>query len=553
MASHQKGASRILATAIFMIGVAVFAQSQTPEPVRKATGSISGRVTVDGKPAASIFVAAVAGETLNRRDAAARAITDSDGHYLIAGLAAGQYQVWTMTPNLIADVGAHPGYYTYYGASKSINLDGDEQVANVDLRLMRGSVITGRVTNPDNKPVVGEAVTIQLLDQNGNPRYPVAATSIDANRTDDRGIYRIYGLQPGRYKVSVGNDPDMGSFRGRRYEQAFYLDPTDQSKPGVVELHEGDVAENIDIRVQPPPPTYSVSGRVIDTETGTAIPKSGVIFSPVAKDGSFRPGTGIQANDRGEFNFGGFAVGRYTIRPTAEFYGGNFYGDPVEIEVIDKDLTDIEVKTTPGLSLSGVVVAEGLSSREILTMLPGLTIWAGGSTSNDRDRNRGRAAVAADGSFTIGGLRPGKISVSANSQSPPYRMPSVRLENDGAVLPQNFDLQRSLSGLRVVIDYGTGTLRGSVKFAGDVTVDSSRIHISYRREGARNDDVAQVDTRGRFVATNLAPGAYEVVIQVGGRLANDPSKSIPVQRQVVNVTNGQETEVTFNIDLAPKP
>ncbi|HEX3145596.1 MAG TPA: hypothetical protein VHQ64_16605, partial [Pyrinomonadaceae bacterium] len=60
MASHHRRASRILATAIFMIAGAWFAQSQTPDAAPRPTGSISGRVTLDGKPAASIFVAAVA-------------------------------------------------------------------------------------------------------------------------------------------------------------------------------------------------------------------------------------------------------------------------------------------------------------------------------------------------------------------------------------------------------------------------------------------------------------------------------------------------------------
>jgi len=552
MASHKKRPSSIFAAAIFMIASAAFARSQTPDAVRKPTGSISGRVTVGGKPAASVLVAAVAGETINRPDATARTTTDSDGHYVLSGLAAGQYQVWTITPNMVADAVANPGYYPYYGASKSVNLESDEQVANIDLRLLRGSVITGRVTNADNKPVIGETITVQSLDRNGNPGYPIGGSYDEKYQTDDRGIYRIFGLPPGRFRVSAGADPDMAPFRReRRYEKAFYLDPADQSRPGIVELKQGDVAESIDIRVQPAPSTYSVSGRVIDADTGAPVAKSGVLFRVISKDSRSRPANGTQANEQGEFNFSSLAPGHYTVTPTAEFYGGNFYGDPVEFEVIDKDITGIEVKTVPGLSLSGVVVAEGLSNKELLAMLPGLMVMASSPRPNGQERNSGRATVAADGSFQIGGLRPGKMMVFANTQGPPYRTVSIHLEHEGAILAQDFDLQRSMSGLRIAIEYGTGTLRGTIKFAGDLTTDFSRIHILCRREGGRDDYEAPIDTRGHFQIGDLAPGTYEVTMQVA-RLSNDPSRPI-FQKQTVNITNGQETEVTFTIDLTARP
>src|SRR5436190_2878802 len=194
------------------------------------------------------------------------------------------------------------------------------------------------------------------------------------SQTDDRGIYRIYGLSPGRYKVAVGQDQGNGrlSLMGR-YEQTFYLDPTDQSKPGIVELAEGEVAQNIDIRVQPAAATFSIAGRVIDKETGAAKPRAGVLLNQVKKDGSrVGGGLGIQADDRGQFTQTGLAPGLYTLTVSSEFYGGNYYGNPVEVELVDKDLTGVEIKTIPGLSLSGVVVAEGQSTQELLAKLPGL-------------------------------------------------------------------------------------------------------------------------------------------------------------------------------------
>lgn len=556
MPSHQTFVSRALAIAIFLLTVTTLAQSQTADSIRKPAGSISGRVTLDGKAAPAILVAAVAGDTVNRRVAPARAVTDADGHYLISGLAPGQYQVWTLTPNMLADPNVYNGYFPFFGAIKAINLDGDEQVANIDLKLIRGAVITGRVTNSENKPVVGEAINLQLLDKNGNPILGAVPSTYDEMfQTDDRGIYRIYCLAPGRYKVATGEDPAYERFfNARRYERAFYLDPADQSKPGIVELAEGQVVENIDLRVQPAPPTFSIAGRVIDKETGAAIPRAGLLLNQVKKDAR-SGGLGIHADERGEFTQNGLAAGHYTVTPTSEFYGGNYYGDPVEVELVDKDLTGVEVKTTPGLSLSGVVVAEGLSIKELLTMLPGLTVTASVATANNQTRAAGgRAKVEPDGSFQVDGLRPGQLSIAVGTQSPTFvHTPVNRMERDGVPVTQNFDFQQSTAGLRVTVDYGTGTIRGTIKFEGDASVEFARIFASCRREGARDGSYAQVDTRGRFVIGNLAPGPYEVTIQIGGGTANNPFRPVPPQKQIVNITNGAETEVTFLIDLTRKP
>src|ERR1044072_8050281 len=102
-------------------------------------------------------------------------------------------------------------------------------------------------------------------------------------QTDDRGVYRIYGLAGGRYKVSVGADASDGIIRGGRYQRTFYPDVSDQSKGAIVELKEGGEANNVDIKVGRATQTYAASGRVIDAETGVPIARAGVRFMIVRK------------------------------------------------------------------------------------------------------------------------------------------------------------------------------------------------------------------------------------------------------------------------------
>ena len=541
----------ILTTAILVQSFPVHAQSA--EAKTKATGSISGRVTVDGKPAVRIPIAAVPGQSVNRRDAPARGVSDVEGKYQISGLSPGEYQVWTLTPALIAEPTAYPNYFPYAGTAKSIILGTGENVTDLDLKLIRGAVISGRVTNADNKLVVEERIKLQVLDANGNPRFGALYSSYDQMyQTDDRGVYRIFDLAPGRYRVSVGYDAvNDGILRGRRYDQISYLDPNDQSKPGIVELTEGDEARNIDIRVGKAAGAYSVSGRVIDSKTGIPIAKAGVSFDMLPKDqGPPIPGFMLQTDERGEFSYSGFAPGRYAITANSEYYSGNFYGGPVYFDLIDKDVTGLELKTVAGLGVSGNITADGLSTKELMSLLRNLVIVASGPLpANNRLRSRGRTVVAQDGTFQIDGLRTGPTSLFISTQRPAFIRTNInRMERDGVAVNQNFDLKESLSGLHVVIDYGTGTIRGTVKFEGGPAITESRMYVNCKREGSREGNGVEVDARGHFVITNLPPGPTEVTLQVNA-LTPRPPGGIPLQKQIVNVANGSETEVTFVVHL----
>ena len=553
--------SAIIATAILITSPAAM-RGQTREAKSKATGSISGHVLLNGKAAAGIAVAAYGGETMTRRIAAARTVTDSEGYYSLSQLAPAQYQIATLAPNLTAaESGLGPSYgFGVFGSSKNIILGAGEMVADIDIKLVRGGVIAGRITDADSKPVIEERVSLQLVDENGNLSRGVSQLPFNGQMylTDDRGIYRIYGLSAGRYKVSVGSDSGGGVVAGSRrryYPRTFYPDVNDQAKAAVVELNEGREATNIDIKVGISAESYSASGRVIDSESGLPVPGARIGFV-VNTNNQDRPGSfysGLITDSRGEFKFDGLGPGRYGAYVASEYDGSDFYSDPAYFEVIDRDVGGVEIKAIRGLSLSGVVVAEGDVQK--VAQLPGLRVSANSIQTTRNQINSGATSlVAADGSFQVNGLRPGRISVGVYASGPsPIRPAIARIEHDGIGLPQGFEMQpgQSVSGLRVVISYGTGIIRGTVRFEGGSLPVDSRAYISSKREGASAVSGAQLDSRGRFVISDLAPGTYEVTLQISvSRIS--PHRPGPPQKQSVSVSNDAEAEVTFSVDLRPK-
>jgi Carboxypeptidase regulatory-like domain len=557
MASLNKSLRAILVLTIQLIALSLSGHSQTPDPKLKATGSISGRVTIGGKGAAGIEVAAISIDNFSRRMATSRATTDNEGFYRLSGLAPAQYQVAPLTPEMTtADESDFNFGFVSLGASKNIVLAAGEAVENIDVKLVRGAVITGHVTNTDNKPVVEERVSLQPVDEKGNPpRTPTRLPSgSQMYQTDDRGEYRIYGLPAGHYKVSVGYDSSGGIIFNTRgfYPRTFHPNTIDSTKANIIDVAEGSVASNIDIQVGPRADTYTVTGHMVDSETG--LPVSGVRVGYLLKrpnEQRYSPFMIMGATGAaGEFRSDGLSPGKYGAYAFSQSEGSDLYSDPVYFDVTDKDVSGIEIKTVRGLSLSGIVVGDGQTLKDIQAQLPGLRISATvDSGANVNGVGSGSAMVLADGSFRIGGLRPGRVSVGIGTNT--GRRPSiVRIDHEGIGITQGFELQpgQSVSGLRVVITYGTGTIRGEVRFEGGTPSPQTRSFVSCVREGTRENSGVSLDSRGHFIISGLSPGSYTLTLQTSA----PGQRPTPPQKQTVTVTNDNESQVTFVVDLTPK-
>src|SRR5438045_7997757 len=71
-------------------------------------------------------------------------------------------------------------------------------------------------------------------------------------RTDDRGIYRIFGVPPGNYRVAAGQreESNFGSRTERAaYRLTFHPAAADISQASIIEVTEASEATNVDIAV----------------------------------------------------------------------------------------------------------------------------------------------------------------------------------------------------------------------------------------------------------------------------------------------------------------
>src|SRR6266498_314593 len=157
-----------------------------------ASSAITGRVVNEsGQPLPGVAVSVGAwGGPSGRRTA-----TDNEGHFKAEGLDPGIYRIFASSPAYVSenpqpsDSNDPPPYYR----------PGD----SVTIKLIKGGVIAGTVTSGGGDPIVNITVrAYRVRDAEGKP-LPTATSSRE-RLTDDRGYYRLYGLQPGSYTVSAG-------------------------------------------------------------------------------------------------------------------------------------------------------------------------------------------------------------------------------------------------------------------------------------------------------------------------------------------------------------
>jgi len=182
--------ARLVVAAVFLILSAAVSSSSQTTPEKTATGSISGKVKIKDKGAPGILVYAGSDGYGGRQGSPYHATTDQTGNYRITNVPAGTYSIMPMAPSFALED---------YVANNAVMVGEGESVEDINFSLVPGGVITGKISDADGKPLVEQYVYIMPVDI-GSFR---GARFGGPSRTDDRGIYRVFGLRPGKYKLQT--------------------------------------------------------------------------------------------------------------------------------------------------------------------------------------------------------------------------------------------------------------------------------------------------------------------------------------------------------------
>ncbi|HEU0180388.1 MAG TPA: carboxypeptidase regulatory-like domain-containing protein [Blastocatellia bacterium] len=533
---------------------------------RPRTASISGRVTIAGKPAVNAVI--TVRETDLKPDAGgsdapipyqAKARTDGDGLYLVGGLAEGRYVVSAMLKAFVAaESSVNPSL------SRTVTLDEGEARETIDFALIRGCVITGKVMDDEGAPLIATSVQLYTVDEQGQKRNYQGNLLYEMSQTDDRGVYRLYGLPPGRYVISAGGGGG-GSGSGK-FALTWHPDTIDEKQARIIEIEEGNEVTDVDIRFGSVVKTYEAAGRVVDRETGKPVPRINVsCVSKSEKGGSTTSySTSAVADGQGNFRLAGLRPGRYQARIADYQVETGYTSEATEFEITNDSVSGVEVKVFPGATISGVVVIDGAAAKDKLQSIsinPGVTPANSGSYAPQYSTS---AKVNADGSFIIKGLPAGRVTFRLSSVG--FLAPIKRIERDGVEIKDAIAVRpgEEITGVRITLYQGQGRIRGQVQITGGALPDGRRLIASARPSATADESKASdrvpvaiygvsrstiIDEKGRFVIEELSAGEYALSISALRQTADGSRESSPLSNQNIIVRENGATSITITIDL----
>jgi hypothetical protein len=618
-----------LSTVFILLALSIAFSQNASQESKQGTGVISGRVTMSGNAARGVTVMAIREEIDNPQlilqrltgglsEMTIKVKTDEDGNFRFTELTAANYRVFVQAPAMVGVKSSTPAQKPElpkapptvvkrdeddkddeddedeeYAAerqqqlmdspTRQVELTQGQTVENINFSLTRGGVITGRVTYADGRPVIGEAVSVTRTQGNSNSQtFSLGMTGMDGFATDDRGIYRIYGLADGRYKISVhmrSLASNIGYGNAGLHKRTFHPDVTDEAAAATIDISSGSEVRNIDIKIGVAGKTYVVTGRVVEAETGKVVPEVSIVFEKARHSSDGNSNGMTQANAKGEFRLEGVTPGSYVAYSLDGFLKqSDFYGEPLKFEVKDGNLSGVILKLRRGLTISGVVAIDGTGNPEAMAKLAQQTLAAmtvdekSMNARDDQDEERmdsvsvSQSPISADGSFMLKGLKAGKVQIGLGgfiSESP---FAIARIERSGMEQQAGLELRpnESISDVRIVVGQKNCVIRGRVVIEGTLP-KNARLQVSAERItqgeqqgfpnlfGGFRGNQAQVDAKGEFKFDGLIPGEYEVKLIVGGALdLDDDDPRPPTTQQRVSVTSDREAEVTLVLTVKSK-
>jgi hypothetical protein len=539
---------RILVGIVLVAVAAVLATAQERSAAEQPKGSVSGRVMRDGKPAPGVGVMVSRGDSPANLLPVGQTVTGPDGAFRLESLAAGRYIFTVDAPRLVLD-GIQ---LRWWGNGRQLTLANGEAVEGFDLALVRGGVITGRVTNVDGKPVTGEQIVLQRIGEGGSKQLARAA---GRNATDDRGIYRLYGLAAGRYIVAAGtpDDPRMLSFgQAKRYRVTYHPAAAVDSEATVVDVAAGGEVSGVDIVLPKAERLFEASGRVVYGDTGTPGSGLGVGYGIVTANrfaGAY--GSVGRTSETGTFRLTGLKPGDYGLMVQLE-PGNPYFGKPLGFTIENKNVDGLVLVLERGLSVSGQLVIEGARPADS----PGangltLTLERTDPPAPGAIASVGYpgAKVGADGAFTITGVEPGRHRFILGPWNVRSRPSIVRVERDGVPAAGEIEVRAGdPATVRIVAAYGSATIQGRAMVKGGVAASQSAAVTIQRTDVAAAPRRYPVDGRLRFVADNLPAGRYSVKLTVY-QLDAGQTRRFESDEKIVEVGEGQIRDLDLDVEV----
>jgi len=193
------------------------------------------------------------------------------------------------------------------------------QSAHVEVRLERGASISGVVRYDDGSPAPGVTAVLMVEDKDGKWKE-LGAVGTLPSMTDDRGRYRIFGMNAGKYAVKAAL-PTTQATTGLGANVSLHMNMGDalvvysggamrekDIKP--IEVGTGDDVDGVDV-IFPLDNLHAVSGSVVAKSDNHAVDAGSIVLEDADGKTALRTAS-IEAD--GTFHLNYVPEGQYVVK-----------------------------------------------------------------------------------------------------------------------------------------------------------------------------------------------------------------------------------------------
>jgi hypothetical protein len=482
-------------------------------------------------------------------------MVDAGGSFRVDGLDPLAYFVWANIPGFISDtVPNEQRRYYHLGDS-------------VTLTLTKGGVISGTVSSSTNTAVVNTTVrAFRVRDENGQAVQNVIPAR--ERFTDDRGYYRLYGLQSGFYVISAGGAGRFSGFPNQYDSDApTYAPSSTRDTATEIFVRSGDEA-TADIQYRGEP-GHSISGTLAGLVTTQATMFSGatIQLTDIRSRAAIMFASASSQNNYG-FSFYGVSDGEYEVFASRYSSSGDTsVSEARRIKVSGADVSGINLSLFSLASISGRLVLESVPKAECVkrrstalqeTVIGGRRMIQ--ETKTPRSAAKTQTATNevpisfanqnfesipdTKGEFILRNMHNGLYRFGTQFPENGWYLRAITMGTPPAMAkPSDPNIPRDgltlktgekVSGLTVTITEGAAALRGHLVAAEGQRVPAGlRVYlVPAERESAENVlrfFEAAADTSALFAIDNIAPGRYWLIVRPADE--GDPAKVKPIRQE----------------------
>lgn len=552
--------SVVVACCIGWSSVAVPQSRRPPARARAApptgTAVLQGRVTAadTGGPLRQVEVSLSSSTSPTRRQAR----TDALGQYRFEQLPAGRYWLRAGKPGFVQ---LRYGVADPLEPGRPVDLD-NGGVGRADFVLPRAGVISGRVVDEFGEPVLdAEVRALRYQSRMGQRRLTSASRVM---RTDDLGAFRVFGLLPGTYYISVTprwSDPVTDEAERAEYAPSYYPGTSDLSGATAVRVALGAEVSAIDVVLQTVR-TSKVVGSVLDA---LGAPAAGAQVSVIKREqgNTFITVGDTRAKADGTFELSQLPPGTYSVQA---WLRGTATAPPefgaAPLQVAGENLEGFVVRTATGGTLTGRVVPRMDGTAKPVPFRPSLIEVAGMPAAEDVRLPAGSASttrVRDDWTFELKAMS-GQRRIRVSGLPSPWALEAITVDGRD-VTDEVVALKAGTTtrGAEIMLTTRATDIDGSVEGgdnAAPVTVLVYPTDRAQRDPQSRRVSIRRVERDRRFRVRGLPPGDYFAIavpyIWQGEWLDHEFFDKLDPAATRIQLTAGARTRLTLNVAASPQ-